>query len=608
MWSARVNKTGSKVQLLKNGNVSKTIEASDESFSPAEAQKFAEDLVKKMNEKVAKQMTDPGAQPDVATKGEQQNESLSAVNQQATGKAVNASENGISKEAFEASENENKLLKRKVAKLEKEAHIERKARRGLQIAKALVEQNKLANDESVIKDKVIEITAMSNDEITLLERKASNQPLYDSVEDANKAARRYARMSRLHKQAAEDAQISGDDNLADTEDLRSAHYESLSKEAYNEAGKYSEAGYNNEADKGTSEDAATQVNKPAQGVDAKGGKSASEEMKSDIDDIMFQAEEDDDIEDDEIDDDEIDDDDILDDDVVEDDDEMMNMTAAAKIYRKIASDHSKKSESLKKEGKDKEAAIETEIAQESIQLAENVESQIKSASETKKTANKEEMEKAAAIYRKIAATHKKKAAELELEGKTAEADVEDEISVEASKMAEDVESYMKKESEPEEDAEAFGGEETPEEEALEDHVAGDDNEVADDEVTEELDTSEEEVTDDLLDDDDAEITDEDKILENTAMENTITDGDADEDDMPSEEEIDAALNYSDDDDDDVIEEEVEEDIEAADEGTTKEADNKQTRKISDVSRVASVDRVEENPQSGRVNDLEDIWR
>jgi len=605
MWSARVHKTGSKIQLLKNGNVSKTIEAGDETFAPYEAQKFAEDLVGKMNDKVAKQMTDPGAQPSVATEGETQNESLKAVNQQATGKAVkDAASSEIAKTAYEEKlETENKSLKKKIAKVEKEAHIERKARRGVAIAKALVEQKKLANDEDAIKDTVMKITAMSNDEINLLERKANNKPLYDSVEDAEKASRRYARMARLHRQAAEDAQIGGDEKIADDEDVKAARYDDLSKEAFNAAGEYAEAGYNNTADTGTSEDIANQIKDDATGVGVD-GKKASDEMKPEIDDIMFQAEDGDD------------DDEILEDDVAieeefdedddeelpeeeqfeEEDEEEMNMEAAAKIYRKIAADHTAKAEEHKTAGDEKKAEVETEIAKEATELAEGVEAKIAST----KTESDEDMKKAASIYRQIAENHKKKAEALELDGKTAEADVEDEISVEASKMAEDVEAFMKKETE--------------------DEIIEDDSEEDVEEVTEDVEAAVEDTGDELETTDEIEVEsaeedtiDDDAILENAAMEGVINVDEVDE--LPSDEEIAAALDSGDEELDAIVEddaalEEVASEEEETDEAIDKEADNKQTRKVAEIEKSASsdVDREEANRYSNQVDDLEGLWK
>jgi len=628
MWSARVNKTGTKIQLLKDGSVSKVIEASEDTFAPFEAQKFAEETIENLN-KTAKQMTDPGAQPAVDTKGEQQQKSLDAAKAQATGKAVkDASSKQISKEAFDKIENENKNLKQRIAKVEKEASIERKARRGLTIAKALVEQEKLANDENTIKNKVMQITAMSNDEIGLLERKVANEPLYDSIEEASKAGRRYARMARLHRQAAEDAQAGGDDAIADVEDVKAATYEDLSKEAYNEAEKYGEAGYNNTADKGTADDAAQQVDKPAQGVDAK-GKKAADEMKPEIDDIMFQAEEEDD-------------DDILEDDVVEEDvveeldeeteaeledeEDYMNMEAASKIYRKIASNHRAKAEDLKKEGKEKEANTELEIASESDQLAENVEKQAKEAKEAAekkaaedKVANKDEttIKSAAEIYRKIAADHKKKADELELAGNTKEADVEDGLATEATKLAENLESFITKESEEEIVDEEIIDEDTVDEVTEEDKEAmvksSEDDETVDEETVDEEDI--EALEDETLEDD--------AIIENTAMENVINENE-DVDEMPSDNEIAAALanDVDEDVDEEVVEEEIieasndeektveeTEDKEADSQAETKTATDKgETRKVSEITKSANINKVEENPMSGQVDGLEDLWK
>lgn len=601
MWTARVHKTGTVVQLLKNGKVEKTINASDNTFSPITAKQFAETTVSHLNSKIAKQMTDPSKDPSVATKAEEQAQSLKAVAQDAKGKAVNASDNTITKEAFDKMSEENALLKRTLSKIQKESSIERKARRGLAIVKALVEQGKIANDENVVKAEVEKIASMSNDEITVLERKASGNAPYESKDDANRAARRYARMARLHKQAAEDAQLGDDEDVADAEDLKAARYDELSKEAYSEAGKYTEAGYKNQPEGCKANDAVNQAEKDAKGVDANGKKASEEkkaevEMKPEITDTMFQAEE-------EVDEDEDDEDAILDDDVIDDEEEFededaIEVEASAKIYRKIASTHTEKAEALKKEGKEKEAEIELEIAKEASELAENIEKEAQAKQE--KVAEDDSVKTAAAIYRKIAADHRKKADEFEALGDDAKADEEDEIAVEAEELANSIEK-------PEAEACTASTETAKVAEEKTEAKEADSKEIAKsaDELTDVVDTDKEvedaeekeAMVKNSEDAEDEELLDEDKIIENTAKENAIsTDEDAGE--LPSDEDIDAALAKDvDEEETKTSEEEVEDEVEDA-----------QTDKISSLDRTASADRAESNPMTGQVNELENLWR
>ena len=85
IWSARVHTSGTKIQLLKNGSVTKVIKASDDTFDSKTAQTFAQNLVSKMNTKFAKQMTNPNADPAIDSKAEQHQESLDAVAKQPRG-------------------------------------------------------------------------------------------------------------------------------------------------------------------------------------------------------------------------------------------------------------------------------------------------------------------------------------------------------------------------------------------------------------------------------------------------------------------------------------------------------------------------------------------
>lgn len=599
MWSARVHKTGSQIQLLKDGSVTKIIRSASDTFMPVEAKDFASNLVNNLNEKVAKQMINPNAQPTVATESDQHQKSLKAVNSDAKG----ISPKDMSKISAVLDENTN--LKKKIAKLEKEASVERKARRGLAIVKALVDQKKIANDQNIIKSEVMKIVAMSNDEISLLERKVAGLPLYESVESAEMASRRYARHARLHRQAAEDAQMAGNDTLADEEDVRAANYENLSKQA---ADSYKQFDAKPEGIK--SDDIASQVVTPAKGVDVQ-GKKASTDEDIDLDDEKVASDDvEEEIEEDDIEDeDDFEDDDSADDELI-DTEEEIDVEAAASIYRKIAANHTKKAEELKAVGKEKEADTEMEIAGEAEQLASAVES-----SSTKEASTDTFKKDAADIYRKIAVEHRKKADDLETAGKTEEADVEDEIADEAEQLAACVETKTDTEVKTDEVEDKAKVSETE----VQTEKAGEQPKVEEATVKEaitETKTEDTEENDPL-----AELIEEDK-------EASVTDAAKEETsaDMPTDEEIMAAVSSPEDEEEVAVEDTTEkvgettdsiddladDDVtEVADSGEEKEADDKGTKKTANVGYQASeFDKVEQNSMTNdpMVRELEGIWR
>lgn len=555
IWSAKVHTSGTKIQLLKNGNVTKVIKASDGNFSPENAQKFAQNLITGLNNKYAKQMTNPGADPSVDTPADEQAKSMKSVSQDAK---------GISPKEASLHE-ENITLKKKIAKLEKSAAIERKARRGLAIAKTLVAQKKLANDEKAIKDQVMKVVAMSNEEIGLFERKVAGLPLYNSSEEALRASRRYARLSRLHKQAAEDAQLAGDDDLADLEDTKAARYEDLSKEATSPC----------ESEVITDDTAAIE---PEAAVD-------DDEL---IDDVS--------------------EDDLDNEEELIDDSEDFDVQAAASIYRKIASSHRTKAEEFRKSGNNKEAAVEDEIADESDALADSVESTDSNESPFEEEASDENITKqAASIYRKIAADHRKKADDFEAAGETEKADEEDEIADEAEQMAKTVEGCSKvgvEEETPIETPTEISTEtaavETPTEIPIENKDAAKETETNIEDKTSNTDEDAEKDNDDplaaLLSEKDA--SEEDDVeLGDDLSDDMITAALADEDSNENEENVVANV-----DDSEIIDETVE-----------KEASNN-SKKIANEGyhqKSASADTIEQNsavsdPQVKEIETM--LWR
>jgi hypothetical protein len=591
IWSARVHQSGDRIQLLKNGSVTKIIRASADTFVPAESQKFAKGLVDSLNARVAKQMVDPSAQPTVATKGEVHKEILKDVNENAKGISP--------KEASIIEENAN--LKKRIAQITKAASTERKARRGLAIVKTLVDQKKVANSEEVIKAEVVKIAAMSNEEISLLERKVAGKSLYDSVDDAGKASRRYARMARLHMAAAEDAQLAGDDVVADEEDLRAAHYDKLSKQAADEY-----AQFNNKSAPITSEDIGSQINDVAKGVDAQGKKASTEKVADDdIDDIDLD-DEDDLIESTT---------DSLEEENFEDEDEGMDVKAAASIYRKIASNHKEAAEALKKAGKDIEAATELEISKEADELADSIDGE-----ECDDSDNVDFSKEAAVIYRKIAADHRKKADEFEAAGQAEDADKEDEIADEADQMANSIEASDDAAPAAEPVVEPVPAEPIAEEPAVpaekvsEEVVADDANGMsdimkgADDEVTEAK-TDDEDPLSALLGEDEKEASDDAAPVEEDMS-------------MPTDDEINAAVSnddYSEEDEGPVKEskvmklgdDDVSDDDISDDEGT-KCSSSEGSKKVANLgySHDRNVDTIEQNryANTAQALELEALWR
>jgi len=245
-WHAKVHKSGSKVAVFNGSKLVKVVDASSETYEPAEAQKFAEELVNELSDRSAAQMTDTQAPISVATESELQSSSLAAVNQQATGKAprhehgdsvapvaeeieekADAATEADEDEEKEVTASENKNLRQIVANLKKklasereERFTERKARRGLAIAKQMVVDGNLEDSYDAIKAKVAAIVKLEDAEIDRLEKKMAGETEFDSVDDAMKEYRRQARIARINRQAAAEAQEDGDEHQADALDKK----------------------------------------------------------------------------------------------------------------------------------------------------------------------------------------------------------------------------------------------------------------------------------------------------------------------------------------------------------------------------------------------------
>jgi hypothetical protein len=316
-WSAKVHKSGTKVAVFKGSELVKVVESSKETFEPAEAQKFAEDLIATLQSRTSAQMAAPADQPAVTDTNELHSEVVQAVNTQAEGKGAGADapvaspmtpaaplnpsveekdggtgeDEGEGEPAEDVNEDEDKFaseaagfkavisnLKKKLAQERSDRAIERKARRGLAIAKQLVVEGKLEDSYETIKAKIAQIVKLDDSEIERLERKVAGENEFASIEDAQKELRRQARVERINRQAAAEAQEDDDeeqaeflDQKADDAAAKVAHIEeviSLMKTADDEAKKEPEEAAPVEAEEAKKEEKADLVAQPETAVPA----------------------------------------------------------------------------------------------------------------------------------------------------------------------------------------------------------------------------------------------------------------------------------------------------------------------------------------------------
>jgi hypothetical protein len=211
MYKVRVAASGQKVAVYKDDKIVKVIQASDDTFKPAEAVKYAEELNCEL-QKSAEQMQDPAGPIVTPTKAEQQTIDLPKTQTPATG--IGGSEIMDIKAKLVEAQKAIQSLQLENAQLKDATIIERKARRGLAIAKQEVLSNKIASTESTIEERVLEITAMSDEDITLLERKTAGLSEFESITQANKYASSMKIKARMYRQAAEEAMENGAEHEA----------------------------------------------------------------------------------------------------------------------------------------------------------------------------------------------------------------------------------------------------------------------------------------------------------------------------------------------------------------------------------------------------------
>ena len=376
-FNAKVHKSGSKIRIYDGDKFLREINASAKTFQPAEAKEFAEELVAEL-EKESQQMVDPAAQPTVVNQQQKQDVSLSEVSQNATGNVdVEELEELLDVEEEEKQEVdkdvENKVAsyKAKIIKLQsllinerKERTIERKARRGLAIAKQMVANGVLENNFETIRNKIAEIVEMETPEIDRLEKKTSGEKEFETPTEAFKEARRLKRIARLNRVAAEDAQEEGDEEMADELDQKAdiaeqkaASYEKIGQEMIEEKQEETEK----------VEEKVEEKQEETEKVEEKVEEKQEEVTTEEKQEVVTTTEEKQEID--------------------EDDTEMdiMMMASLAKKYRRIASKHRKLAEEAEAKGEELEADNQDELANLAEEKAEDLESKCSS----KKTSSEE---------------------------------------------------------------------------------------------------------------------------------------------------------------------------------------------------------------------------
>ena len=237
MYKVRVAASGQKIAVYKDDKILKVIQASDETFKPAEAVKYAEELNIQL-QKTAEQMVDPAGVITTPTKSEQQSIDMPKTVAPATG--VGGPDIMDIQAKLVAAQKQIEALTIHNAQLQESTKLERKARRGLAIAKQEVMSNKLASTESNIEARVMNITAMSDEDISLLERKTAGLSEFESPQHAQKYASSMKIKSRIYRQAAEEAMEDGADDEAVNQESKAAYCDSrvkIAEEFIDEANK-----------------------------------------------------------------------------------------------------------------------------------------------------------------------------------------------------------------------------------------------------------------------------------------------------------------------------------------------------------------------------------
>ena len=209
-WNVTVRKDGGAVRVYRWGKLQEELKPGGDTYdAPAGAVKFAEELY----DELKKQSAEAGnkkADHDVQTEPNLKND--------ATGSGVTGKPSPtLSSEEAKVAKLQGELRKTK-AQLTKERRrhaLEIKARRGAKLAETLVKRGALKEDEESVKAFVKDIAMMTDDEISRLERKASGESEFASVEEAERAERAYKREARILLKKADEAHESGDAEAAD---------------------------------------------------------------------------------------------------------------------------------------------------------------------------------------------------------------------------------------------------------------------------------------------------------------------------------------------------------------------------------------------------------
>jgi len=288
-WKSKVHKSGSKVAIFQNDKLVQVINASEDTFRPAEATKFAHEMLEELEYRTACEIdmqdvipTDTEEkQVDVESKktpkgDEDEEKELEKFLVDPQGKDLPA---GVTEKCDDTEEKnddeddeeekpvieEEEVVEEKVPEedvedmqelfeeptsimpdardkkitelkrlatnlkglLDKERNdrdIERKARRGLAIAKQEVLNGDLEDDFDVVRARVADIVDLDEKDIEITERKTAGISEFDSPKEALHEARRQRRLARINTIASEEAQHEGDVDEADRLDIVAAKH------------------------------------------------------------------------------------------------------------------------------------------------------------------------------------------------------------------------------------------------------------------------------------------------------------------------------------------------------------------------------------------------
>ncbi len=210
-WTVSVRKDGGAVRVYRYGKLREEISPGDGTYKTggATAMKFAQELDRELRAQ-SDAIRRKTADHDVQTEPNLKNDATGSA---VTGKPSPTTSNMQDKVA--KLQAENRKVKAQLGKERKRHMFEVKARRGARLAEILVKRGALEENADAVKQFVKDVALMSDDEIGRLERKATGESEFGSVEEAERAERSYKREARMLHRRADDAQEAGDSETAD---------------------------------------------------------------------------------------------------------------------------------------------------------------------------------------------------------------------------------------------------------------------------------------------------------------------------------------------------------------------------------------------------------